>query len=65
MCSELTDSDHVVIVEGRGRCISFDLNKKMHLNWQLEPLQRYKQLLAGAFLDGEVCTHSLHRSIEG
>ena len=26
----------------------------MHLNWESEPLQRYKQLLAGAFLDGEV-----------
>lgn len=26
----------------------------MHLNWESEYLQRYKQLLAGAILDGEV-----------
>ena len=36
------------------RSISADLNKKMHLNWESEYLFRYKQLLAGAVLDGEV-----------
>ncbi len=38
------------------RCISEDLNRKMANSWQDEPKNRYKQLLTGALMDGEVCT---------
>ncbi len=36
------------------RCISEDLNRKMANSWQDEPKNRYKQLLTGALMDGEV-----------
>eukprot|EP01034_Spumella_vulgaris_P024901 gene24901-31295_t len=39
------------------RCISEDLNRKMANSWQDEPKNRYKQLLTGALMDGEMTPH--------
>lgn len=39
------------------RCISDDLNRKMHSTWEKEVRERYKQLLLGATSDGQVTEH--------